>query len=127
MNKILHLTVIFSALFLCNSGLSAQNLQFNSVIFNEYEGVSDGDQFNEVAISVTFVVGPNQVFKFTGSGGRIQNNTFGIMAGGGLLINGKLGTPEYLPTGTYELSFMDNAVSGPLSVFFNGILYDIVP
>ncbi len=134
--------IVFSVFIFCSFQVKAQNLQFNSAIFNEY-GPFPGDGNTITPFhTVHIVVGPNQVLKLniirvTGINVYTSNNPsqiFGSTLGTTpSLINDNwvnYGTDEnlYLPTGTYTFKFFESPTFlGTWKGLINGILYDIVP
>ena len=135
------ISLLFSVFFFSSLQLQAQNLQFNSAVFNEYGPFpGDGNQ-NTPFHTAQIVVGPNQVFKLnqmTATGIDVyQQSTpssithvYPILS---VYINDMMiyNTAEgriMLPTGTYTLTFYDQfSYLGNYKGFLSGILYDIVP
>jgi hypothetical protein len=135
------ISLLFSIFFFSSLQLQAQNLQFNSAVFNEYGPFpGDGDPVTPFH-TAQIVVGANQVLKLNcvrGTGINVYNSTnptliFPVYSVLSSSINDNwvnFGTDEnlYLPTGTYTFKFFDQAaLLGSYKGLINGILYDIVP
>ena len=131
MKTIQLLTLVFFSI-ICSYSY-AQNLQFNSAIYNEYGGgLSNGNSVFDIVTSGTLTVGLNQVLKVTSIGGNITGST-GIQATYAT-INEKvvsfnnLGNELYLPTGIYIIGFTDfPSYAGEVKGYISDVLYDIVP
>jgi hypothetical protein len=136
------ISLLFSIFFFSSLQLQAQNLQFNSAVFNEYGPFpGDGDPVTPFH-TAQIVVGANQVLKLNcvrGTGINVYNSTnptlifpvYNLLSSS---INdnycGISSTTEelVLPTGTYTFKFFDQAaLLGSYKGLINGILYDIVP
>jgi hypothetical protein len=111
--------------------LNAQNLQFNSAAFLEYEGSSDGNSNSNLVPIGILTVANNQIIKITNCGVTL----FGCGSAdqlSNLAINNKLigfsGVEFFLPSGTYSIQARDfPSCSGSLKGFISGVIYDIVP
>lgn len=132
--------IVFSVFIFCSFQIKAQNLQFNSAVFNEYGPFpGDGDAVTPFH-TVQIVVGANQVLKLnlvraTGINVYFPTAPTGISA----IVNSIYvsindnyiiaGSEElFLPTGTYTFKFFELApFLGTWKGLINGILYDIVP
>jgi hypothetical protein len=133
------ISLLFSVFFFSSLQLQAQNLQFNSAVFNEYGPFpSDGDPVTPFH-TAQIVVGASQVLKLnvvraTGINLYTSNNPSlilgGITPGFTVAINDNYtgGENMYLPTGTYMFKFFElPSYLGTWKGLINGILYDIVP
>ncbi len=133
------ISIVFSVFIFCSFQVKAQNLQFNSAIFNEYGPFpGDGDPVTPFH-TVQIVVGPNQVLKLnivrvTGINLYTSNNPSlilsGVSSGSVVAINDNFtyGENMYIPTGTYTFKFFESPTFlGTWKGLINGILYDIVP
>jgi hypothetical protein len=133
---ILNSLFFFGFLVILSNNLSAQNLQFNQVVYNTYgPGNADGNTLTPM-FTGTLIVGPSQVLKITftyaTSLNAMQSGTQ-VVSGGVLLINDIMsvaGNDYWLPTGTYSVAGHEQAgfiTSGSFKGMISGILYDIVP
>jgi hypothetical protein len=146
--KTIQLITLAICCLLLSSFSQAQNLQFNSAVFYEYEGgQATGDQFHNIVINDVLTVGANQVLKITSIGGSvglpdsfspyvevtINEKAINYMGSGG-----RAPIELYLPSGTYNIGVTDSPApyttsaglgffSGEVKGYISGILYDIVP
>ncbi len=133
---ILNSLFFFGFLLILSTNLSAQNLQFNQVVYNTYgPGNADGN-LSTPMFTGTLTVGSNQVIKITSAGcsslNSISSGSPAPIGWGVFLINGiaELGTELWLPSGTYTLTgheLFATVTSGSFRGMISGILYDIVP
>ncbi len=131
MKTILTLITTVICLFAATNQLKAQNLQFNSAVFNEYGPVSTtAATVPSDVYTGTLVVGANQVLKITGAS---VSRITGPNGAGYIRINGNVLSYSpvewYLPSGSYEITFTNVSLSigGDVSALITGVLYDIVP
>ncbi len=136
------ISLLFSVFFFCSLQLQAQNLQFNSAVFNEY-GPFPGDGNTVTPFhTAQIVVGANQVLKLnsirtTGINIYIASNPttiFNVFPSSTYpsindnWINYGLDEDLFLPTGSYTFKFFESPnYLGTWKGLINGILYDIVP
>jgi hypothetical protein len=146
--KTIQLITLAISCFLLSSLSHAQNLQFNSAVFYEYEGgQATGDQYHNIVITDVLTVGANQVLKITSIGGSVglPDNfspyveiTINEKAINYTWSGGRAPIELYLPSGTYNIGVTDSQApyttgtgvgyfSGEVKGFISGILYDIVP
>jgi hypothetical protein len=134
--------IVFSVFIFCSFQVKAQNLQFNSAIFNEYGPFpGDGDPVTPFH-TVQIVVGPNQVLKLivvraTGINLYQATNpnivtpispTSAFSSINDNWVNWTTDENLYLPSGTYTFKFFEVPIYlGTFKGLINGILYDIVP
>jgi hypothetical protein len=136
------ISILFSVFFFSSLQLQAQNLQFNSAIFNEYGPFPGDGNANTPFHTAQIVVGPNQVLKLivvraTGINVYQANNpsfifsfqqVIGILTINDNWVNWAADETLYLPTGSYTFKFFEQAsYLGTFKGLINGILYDIVP
>lgn len=123
------------AVLFFGSGLNetkAQNLQFNSAVFYEYEGgQANGNSTSDIVLTAPLIVEGNQVLKITYAYSTVGGPA-NILFGQYVTINGKVSLPAvgeiYLPSGTYEVGFSDiSGLTSEVKGVVSGILYDIVP
>lgn len=131
MKNILTLITTVICLLASTNQLKAQNLQFNSAVFNEYGPVSTTAATVPADVFTgELVVGANQILKITGAS---VSRTTGPTGAGYVRINGHVFNSSpvelYLPSGSYEITFTNVALSigGDVSALITGVLYDIVP
>ena len=133
---ILNSLFFFGFLLILSTNLSAQNLQFNQVVYNTYgPGNADGN-LSTPMFTGTLTVGSNQVLKITFANttslNAVQNGSQAI-TGGVILIDEILSSvigDHWLPSGTYPVAGHELAsfvTSGSFKGLISGILYDIVP
>ena len=136
------ISLLFSVFFFSSLQLQAQNLQFNSAVFNEY-GPFPGDGNTVTPFhTAQIVVGANQVLKLntvraTGINVYQANNpsvifpilaTVSFSAINDNWVNWSVDETLYLPTGSYTFKFFEQgSYLGTWKGLINGILYDIVP
>ncbi len=138
---ILNSLFFFGFLLILSTNLSAQNLQFNQVVYNTYGPfISDGN-LNTPLFSSTLTVGPNQVLKVVTA--FCSTNSSAPVAGNGwMFIDNVLVNYEFnnvlfnnvneiwYPTGTYTVigyEFLNGITTQNTKCMISGILYDIVP
>lgn len=136
------ISLLFSVFFFSSLQLQAQNLQFNSAVFNEYGPFpGDGDPVTPFH-TVQIVVGANQVLKLisvraTGINLYQATNpnivtpispTSAFSSINDNFVNWTTDENLYLPSGTYTFKFFEAPILlGTFKGLINGILYDIVP
>jgi hypothetical protein len=109
--------------------IKAQNLQFNSAVFNEYGPANgNGNNYSDVVFTGQLIVNEGEVLKLTSASAATSPT---ISFGAAILINEKYintGGDVWLPAGTYEIKLVD-AVSSAAAVigYISGVLYDVVP